>query len=145
MAKVHKLFVENVTKKKFNSKLTDRQKTKKNICFIAPTSVGKTSLGNQLFGLNNPTGLGSTTKEATVIKEFDDKAFWDAPGINEDFGFYREQDLGFFQSMDTVVILFDRDVDDVNLIISLISKIVPNVIYARTKCDLWKPGMTPIQ
>jgi hypothetical protein len=80
-----------------------------------------------------------------VIKEFADSAYWDAPGINEDFGFYQARHLGFFQSLDTVIILFDRDVDDVHLIISILSKIVPNVIYVRTKCDLWRAGMKSLE
>lgn len=80
-----------------------------------------------------------------MIRELNEKAFWDAPGINSDFGFYQDRHLGFFQSLDTVVIMFDRDVDDVHLIIGLLSRMVKNVIYARTKCDLWNQGMKPIK
>ena len=43
-----------------------------------------------------------------------------------------------------MVILFDRDVDDIHMIIKVLSTIVPNVIYVRTKCDLWKSGMKSI-
>jgi predicted GTPase len=130
---------------KFESPLTEEQRTKKNKCSIGPTSVGKSSLFNKIFGTNLTEGLGATTKEATVVKEFGDIVYWDAPGINKDFGFYQQRHLGFFQSLDEALILFDRDVDDVHLIINLISKMVPKVIYARTKCDLWKPGMLPIE
>jgi hypothetical protein len=35
---------------------------------IGPTSTGKSTLGNALFQSNGKVGLGSTTKEAIVIK-----------------------------------------------------------------------------
>jgi GTPase Era involved in 16S rRNA processing len=41
---------------------------KYHVCFIGPTSCGKSTLLNNLFNLKLPIGLGSTTKEATLIK-----------------------------------------------------------------------------
>mgnify|MGYP003686547365 CR=1 FL=1 len=113
--------------------------------FIGPTSVGKSSLYNRVFGLHLEEGLGSTTKEASLVKETDTTVFWDAPGINKDFGFYQPKHLGFFQSMSKVFILFDRDVDDVHFIIQVFATMkVPRVIV-RTKCDQWKEGMKTVE
>ena len=53
--------------------------------------------------------------------------------------------MGFFKTLDTVIILFDRDIHDVHLIIQVLSKLVPNRIYIRTKCDLWNSRMKPIE
>ena len=46
--------------------------------------------------------------------------------------------------MSKVVILFDRDIDDIHFILQLFSKMGIPIIIARTKCDLWKAGMKPV-
>ena len=80
-----------------------------------------------------------------VIKTTKTTVYWDAPGINDDFGFYRSQHLGFFQKMSKVIILFDRDINDIRFIIELLAKMKIPRVHARTKCDLWKKGMKPIE
>lgn len=131
--------------KKFSCPLTGLEKKKKHVCFIGPTSVGKSTLYNKLFNLNLEAGLGSTTKSASLVKETETACYWDAPGVNDDFGFYQPEHLGFFQSMNKVFILFDRDINDVNEIIMVLEKIgVPTRIYVRTKCDLWVSGQKPV-
>lgn len=79
-----------------------------------------------------------------MVKETKTTVYWDAPGINKDFGFYKPQHLGFFQKMNKVIIMFDRDIDDIHFILELFSKMKIPLALARTKCDLWKPGMKPI-
>ena len=75
--------------RKFDCPLKGLELAKKHVCFIGPTSVGKSTLYNQVFDLSLETGLGSCTKEAMVIKTTKTTVYWDAPGINDDFGFYR--------------------------------------------------------
>ncbi len=57
-----------------------------------------------------------------MVHQTQSTVYWDVPGINKDFGFYRPEHLGFFQSMKKIFILYDRDIDDVNFIIRLLSE-----------------------
>mgnify|MGYP003692213331 CR=1 FL=1 len=99
---------------------------------------------NDLFGLHLEKGLGATTKHASMVRETELHVYWDAPGINKDFGFYKHEHLGFFQSMSKVLILFDRDVDDIHFILALFCKMkIPRAIV-RNKCDTWEDGMRPL-
>lgn len=103
---------------KFSTGISDKKGY--SVCFIGPTSVGKSTLYNNLFNLKLQTGLGSCTKTATLIQAPNTKwYYYDAPGINKDFNFYRAQHLNFFNDLDEIFILFDRDVDDVHLIIKV--------------------------
>ena len=67
--KLENIYVNNIAVKDFSKHLEGVERSKRNVCFIGPTSVGKTSLSNCLFNLNREVGLGSTTKQATMIKE----------------------------------------------------------------------------
>ena len=78
------------------------------------------------------------------MNETETTCYWDAPGVNDDFGYYQPEHLGFFQCMNKVFILFDRDINDIKLIIRMLGKIVPTRHYVRTKCDLWVEGQKPV-
>jgi hypothetical protein len=54
-------------------------------------------------------GLGSCTKEANQIYKAGDVTYWDAPGINKDFGFYKPHHLGFFNDLDKIFVLFTNE------------------------------------
>ena len=86
--KVWMIYLEQVVTQKFDCPLKELELKKKHACVIGPTSVGKSTLLNKLFGLKLKTDLGACTMEATMVKETADTVFWDAPGINADFGFY---------------------------------------------------------
>ena len=66
--------------------------------------------------------------------------YWDVPGVNKDFGFYKKEHLGFIQNMTKIFILFDRDIDDIHFIVQLITAMKIPRVYVRTKCDKWKVG-----
>ena len=77
-----------------------KDKKGKHYCFIGKTSVGKSSLYNALFDLHLEVGLGSCTKEVNQVMVLDNKTFWDAPGINNDFSMYTLDQLAFFNDLD---------------------------------------------
>ena len=104
-------------------------------CFIGPTSTGKSSLCNALFNLNLHIGLGSCTKEAKEIHKAGNVTYWDAPGINKDFGFYKPHHLGFFNDLDKIFVLFSNEVGEVALIIKVFAAMNKKMILVRTKCD----------
>lgn len=60
-------YIKVVATRKFDSPLSEQQRKKNNICFIGPTSVGKSSLYNNLFNLKLEVGLGAVTHEATAV------------------------------------------------------------------------------
>ena len=39
--------------------------------------------------------------------------------------------------MNKVIVLFDRDVDDIQLIVKILATMKINVVDGRTKCDNW--------
>jgi hypothetical protein len=51
--------------------------------------------------------------------------------------------------MTKIFILFDRDIDDIHFIVELLAKMKAitetKIVYVRTKCDTWQPGMKPIE
>ena len=121
--------------KQYRCNLKGLELKKQHVCFVGPTSVGKSTLYNKILGLQLETGLGSTTKDAKIVKETPKMAFWDIPGMNKDFGFYQPAHLGFFQRMNKVLILFDRDIDDIQFILALFAKLNVRRALVRTKCD----------
>ena len=53
--------------------------------YIGATSVGKTSLINNLFGTKLGVGMGKTTNETSLAFENKDIRVWDSVGQNSDF------------------------------------------------------------
>ena len=64
--------------------------------------------------------------------------YWDAPGINKDFGFYKPHHLGFFNDLDKIFVLFDNEIEQVALILKVFYAMKKEVVLVRTKCDNWK-------
>lgn len=92
-------------------------------------------LWNALFGLKLEIGLGSCTKEAKEIHKVGDVTYWDAPGINKDFGFYKPHHLAFFNDLDKIFVLYSNEVEDVALIIKVFAAMNKKMILVRTKSD----------
>ena len=102
--------------------------------------MGKSSLYNALFGLKLEIGLGSCTKEAKEIKQVGNVTYWDAPGINKDFGFYKPHHLGFFNDLDKIFVLFESEIDSVALILKVFNAMGKKIVVVRTKIDTWDPS-----
>lgn len=131
-------FVQSLRTLKFQEII--KPKEGKHYCFIGPTSVGKSSLWNALFGLKLEVGLGSTTKEANEIHKVGNVTYWDAPGINKDFGFYKPHHLGFFNDLDKIFVLFESEIYSVALILKVFNAMGKKIVVVRTKIDTWNPS-----
>ena len=128
-------FVQSLRTLKFKEIITP--KVGKHYCFIGPTSVGKSSLWNALFELKLEIGLGSCTKEAKEIHKVGNVTYWDAPGINKDFGFYKPHHLGFFNDLDKIFVLFESEIESVALILKVFKEMGKKLVIVRTKIDTW--------
>jgi small GTP-binding protein len=106
------------------------------IGFMGPISAGKTTMINTLFGLNLPVALGHCTTTCDVVHTQDNMCFWDVPGSQDDYRFYKAENLSFVKSLDKAVLLYDNDIDMISNILRVVNKIIPdNIILVRTKVD----------
>lgn len=133
--KVFDSFVEQLP----NLKLTDiiNKKTgEHHIGLIGAISAGKTSMINALFNKNLPIALGHCTEECKVVHSENNNVIWDVCGQNDDFKFYRPENLSFVKNLDKVVILFDNDISMIANFLKVVHKINPdNMVIVRTKVD----------
>lgn len=128
-------FVKNIPK----LELTDfiKKETGDNhIGFVGPISAGKTSMINVLFNKNLPIALGHCTDKCEVVHVQGKNKIWDVSGQNDDFKFYRAENLAFIKDLDKIVILTDADIQMIANILKVIHAINPNnMIIVRTKVD----------
>lgn len=128
-------FVEQLPK----LKLTDiiNKKTGENhIGFIGPISAGKTSLINAMFDKNLPVALGHCTDSCEVVHTENTNIVWDVCGQNDDYKFYRPENLSFVKNLDKCAVLFDNDINMIANFLKIIYTINPeNLIIVRTKVD----------
>lgn len=120
------------------------------IGIIGPISSGKTTFINTLFGINLPTALGHCTNSCDIvhtIKENDGTTFWwDVPGKNSDYRFYKPENLCFLKSLDTIIILFDNDISMIQDIIRVVTAVsTGKLIVIRTKIDQHMDGSRTIE
>ena len=83
-----------------------KKDNRKHICFIGPTSTGKSTLINDLYHSKESVGLGSTTSQARPVFNGKNVVVWDAPGINKQWGTYNAQNLSFFHDLDYIFLLY---------------------------------------
>lgn len=100
---------------------------------LGPISAGKTTLLNTLFNLRLPVALGHMTKNCEAVHQVDHRVFWDVPGSNDDFRFYKAENLAFVNSLDQCVILFDTDIAAIANIIKVAYKLNPTKIVLGKK------------
>ena len=106
-------------------------------------SVGKSTLLNTLFKLQLPTALGHITTECKMVHRSDnpnDRTFyWDVPGNNSDYRFYKPENLSFLKSLDTIILLFDSDINTIKDVLRVITVIKAGtndqLLVLRTKVD----------
>lgn len=108
------------------------------IGFVGPISSGKTSLINALFGKNLPVALGHCTDKCEVVHTENLNIIWDVCGQNDDFKFYKPENLSFIKDLDKCVILFDNDIAMIANFLKIIHKINPNIVLVRTKLDQYQ-------
>ena len=65
------------------TQVIQKKDKRKHICFIGPTSSGKSSLINDIYQTKEAIGLGSTTTSAKPVVNGKNVVVWDAPGINK--------------------------------------------------------------
>lgn len=120
-------------------KLTDiikKETGEIHIGFIGQVSAGKTSMINALFGLSLPVALGHCTEECQVVHKYDHNVIWDVCGQNDDFKFYKPENLSFIKNLDICIILFDNDISMIQNFLRVVHKINPdNMVIIRTKVD----------
>ena len=103
---------------------------------LGPISCGKSTLLNSLFNLKLEVALGHCTKTCKPVHKTSDlQVFWDVPGSNDDYRFYKAENLSFVKSLDKCVILFDNDIAMIANIIKVVHQLNPNIILVRTKVD----------
>ncbi len=107
----------------------------RHIGFIGNISAGKTSLLNELYGLNEAVALDHTTEGCKIVHVANNTHYWDVAGSNDDYKFYNAESLAFVKSLDLVVIVFDNDIAMITNFIKVVNAINPNIIVVRTKCD----------
>ncbi|XWV26734.1 hypothetical protein QJ857_gp0321 [Tupanvirus soda lake] len=106
------------------------------IGFIGQVSAGKTSMINALFGLKLPVALGHCTEECRVVHQEEHNVIWDVCGQNDDFKFYKPENLSFIKDLDVCVILFDNDISMISHFLRVVHKINPDrMVIVRTKVD----------
>lgn len=120
-------------------KLTDiikKETGETHIGFIGQISAGKTTLINTMYGLKLPVALGHCTEECMVVHKEEHNVIWDVCGYNDDYRFYKPENLSFIKNLDVCVILFDNDVKMINNILKVVQKINPeSMVIIRTKVD----------
>lgn len=141
-----KLYAENAEKllDSFLSKLpslnlTDlitKETGEDHIGVLGPISSGKSTLLNTLFDLKLEVALGHCTKTCVPVHKTKDlQVFWDVPGSNDDYRFYKAENLAFVKSLDKCIILFDNDIAMISNIIKVVHTLNQNIILVRTKVD----------
>jgi kynurenine formamidase len=61
---------------------------------------------------------------------------WDVCGTNDDFKFYKPENLSFVKNLDKCIILFDNDISMISNMLKVINAINPNnMVIVRTKVD----------
>lgn len=133
--KLMNILIENLP----TLKLTDiikKETGELHIGFIGQISAGKTSMINALFDLSLPVALGHCTEECQVVHKHNHNVIWDVCGQNDDFKFYKPENLSFIKNLDKCVILFDNDILMISNFLRVVHKINPdNMVIVRTKVD----------
>lgn len=128
-------FLEKLPSLPFQS-LIEKNTGEIHVGFLGPISSGKTTLINTLFGLNLPVSLGHCTQSCDMVYKKDLDCYWDVPGQNDDYKFYKPENLGFIKSLDKCLILYDNDITMISNVIKVAYALIPdNIILVRTKVD----------
>lgn len=114
-----------------------KNKGEKHVAVVGPTSSGKTTLINAVMGTHLPIALGHCTEGAKVVHVgADGLVVWDVCGKNDDYAFYKPENLSFIRDLDVVVVAFDNDIAMIANMLTLIHKLNPKgLVIVRTKVD----------
>lgn len=107
---------------------------------IGGISCGKSTMLNSLFNLKLPVALGHCTTECTpvhkVVNGQSAHIYWDVPGKDGDFKFFKPENLNFLKGLDICAILFDDDTAPNSNVIRVADKVCDGkIILVRTKLD----------
>lgn len=118
------------------SDVIDKKTGETHIGFIGSISSGKTSLINAMFNKNLPIALGHCTTKCEVVHSENNNIVWDVAGQNDDYKFYKPENLSFVKDLDKCVVVFDNDIGMISNFLKVVHKINPaNLIIVRTKVD----------
>jgi DNA-binding ferritin-like protein (Dps family) len=127
-------FIKEIPSLKLND-IIIKETGDNHIGFLGPISSGKTSMINAMFNKNLAIALGHCTDKCEVVVHLGKNKIWDVPGQNDDFKFYKPENLSFVKNLDKYLILFDNDIAMVSNILQVSYKINRNIIIVRTKVD----------
>jgi len=107
------------------------------ICFAGPTSSGKSTTLNALFGKKVcETGIEETTMEIKPLGTHNDGYnVHDMPGNNDRISYLEFETICFFKSMSLVVIIYDNDPAAVMDLIKLCDSLKVSFVAVRNKID----------
>jgi tRNA U34 5-carboxymethylaminomethyl modifying GTPase MnmE/TrmE len=118
----------------------DKRPNERHIAFIGNISAGKTSLINEMYGLDLPVALDHCTEGCKVVHTYKVGEItifiWDVAGSNDDYKFYKAENLGFVKAVDLPVIVFGDDVAMITNFTKVVNAVNTNHIFVRTKCDM---------
>ena len=128
-------FIDQLAKLQLTD-VIDKKTGEIHIGFIGSISAGKTSLINALFTKNLPVALGHCTAKCEVVHSENHNIVWDVCGQNDDYKFYKPENLSFVKDLDKCVVVFDNDISMISNFLKVVHKINPNnLIIVRTKVD----------
>ncbi len=111
---------------------------------IGDISCGKSTFLNAMFGLSLSTALGHCTTKCEPVHRLNRAGgsivYWDVPGKNDDFRFYKLENLAFVKSLDTCLVLYDNDINMIRDLLRVVTQICNKVILVRTKLDQYTVG-----
>lgn len=137
--RLEKKFVEKLKQMKLTETI-DKSDGRRHVCFIGPTSAGKSTILNDLFDLTEKVGLGSTTDKANPVFEDSKVVVWDVPGVNNDWESFNPENLCFFHNIDYAFVLYDKEPKENKKLLKILEALNRAFTLVRTKCDNWKPG-----
>ena len=128
-------FVKELPKLELTS-IIEKKTGEIHIGFLGQISSGKTSLINALYNKQLPVALGHCTDKCEIVHTENLNMIWDVCGQNDDFKFYKPENLSFIKDLDCCVILFDNDIMMISNFLKVVYKINPSkIILVRTKVD----------
>lgn len=137
--KLFDTFIQSIDKLELNQCI-QKKTGETHVGLIGDISCGKSTMLNALFGLKLPVALGHCTtvcEPVHAVKEGNSThVYWDVPGKDGDFKFFKPENLNFPKDLDISVILYDHDISPNSNVIRVVDKICKGkVILVRTKLD----------
>lgn len=119
--------------------LTDpinKKPSERHVGVVSNVSAGKTTMSNVMFGLKNKTAASHCTTDCEKIYQDGNLHFWDTPGEDAKFKYYKEENIAFVKSLDMIIVLFDDDIANISNTLKLVNTVNPgNITIVRTKAD----------